>query len=130
MKERRKMMPSAFCTTDRDESAKSEEKSEAGRLETMGDLDAAALRLRDAVRMVLDSTYADDAERAAVFSWIARPQLEQDVATAGHVANRFMAATFSSRIAIPLASASHQISQARPTLLSESAQTLVKFRRY
>jgi hypothetical protein len=102
MKERRKMMPSAFCTTDRDASTKSGEKKRSGpsskRLATST---PAALRLRDAVRIVLDPTYADDVVRAAVFGWIVRPQPEQDVATVGNLANRFMAATFSSRIAIP-----------------------------
>jgi len=58
---------------------RAERKGEAGRLETIGDLDAAALRLRDAVRIVLDSSYAHDAVRAAIFGLIARPQLEQDV---------------------------------------------------
>jgi hypothetical protein len=62
---------------------RAERKGEAGRLETIGDLDAAALRLRDAVRIILDPGHADESVRAAIFGLIARSQLEQDVATVG-----------------------------------------------
>ena len=50
-------------------------------MESLPKLDLAALRLRDAVRFVLDAERPAVGLRAAIFEAIAREQLEEDVAT-------------------------------------------------
>jgi TnpA family transposase len=60
---------------------KADSKGEAERLKSIPDLDRAALRLRDAVRVVLDVNQPDEALRAAIFALVPREQLEQDVHT-------------------------------------------------
>jgi hypothetical protein len=60
---------------------KADSKGEAERLKSIADLDRAALRLRDAVRVVLDVNQPDEALRAAIFALVPRERLEQDVHT-------------------------------------------------
>ena len=60
---------------------RAEKKGKASRLETIHDLDAAALRLREVARIVLDPSHPDASVRPAIFALISRPQLEQDVDT-------------------------------------------------
>ena len=96
---------------------RAERKGEVGRLETMGDLDAAALRLRDAVRIVLDPSYADGAVRAAIFALISRPQLEQDVHTVGKLSR----AEEEGRYYEHLLNGYTQVRRFLPTLLSSIA---------
>ena len=50
-------------------------------MRTIPDLDRAALRLRDAMRFVLDSEQPERGLRAAIFAAISREQLEEDVQT-------------------------------------------------
>ena len=60
---------------------RADSKGEAERLRTISDLDRAALRLRDAMRVVLDASQPDLALRAAIFALVPREQLEKDVNT-------------------------------------------------
>ena len=60
---------------------KADQKGAAERLTTIPELDRAALRLRDAVRIVLDDKQPDLALRAAIFALVSREQLEEDVHT-------------------------------------------------
>jgi TnpA family transposase len=64
---------------------KANRKGETERLKTLADLDRAALRLREGMRLVLDSNQSDTALRAAIFALIPREQLEQDVHTVGQL---------------------------------------------
>ena len=64
---------------------RADNKGKAERLETLPKLDLAALRLRDAVRFVLDAERPEVGLRAAIFEAIAREQLEEDVATIGEI---------------------------------------------
>ena len=64
---------------------KVDNKGKAERLESLPKLDLAALRLRDAVRFLLDAERPEVGLRAAIFEAIAREQLEQDVATIGEI---------------------------------------------
>ena len=61
--------------------APADSKGEPERLRTISDLDRAALRLRDAMRVVLDASQPDLALRAAIFALVPREQLEKDVNT-------------------------------------------------
>jgi hypothetical protein len=60
--------------------ARAEREGEKDRLHTIGDLDAAALRLHEACKIILDPACADSKVRAQIFARIPREQLEQDVA--------------------------------------------------
>ena len=60
---------------------KADNKGKAERLRTISDLDRAALRLRDAVRIVLGEEQTDLGLRAAIFAAIPRELLEEDVQT-------------------------------------------------
>jgi hypothetical protein len=61
---------------------RADNKGKAERLRTIPDLDRAALRLRDAMRFVLDPQQPEGGLRAAIFAAISREQLEEDVQTA------------------------------------------------
>lgn len=60
---------------------KAESRGEAERLKTIPNLDRATLRLRDAVRVVLDMNQPDEKLRAAIFALVPRKQLEEDIHT-------------------------------------------------
>jgi TnpA family transposase len=60
--------------------ARAEREGEKDRLHTIGDLDAAALRLHEACKIILDPACADTKVRAQIFARIPREQLERDVA--------------------------------------------------
>jgi hypothetical protein len=64
---------------------KADNKGKAERLESLPKLDLAALRLRDAVRFVLDADRPEVGLRAAIFEAISRDQLEKDVVTIGEI---------------------------------------------
>jgi hypothetical protein len=60
---------------------RADNKGKAERLRTIRDLDRAALRLRDAMRFVLDPEQPEVGLRAAIFAAISKDQLEEDVQT-------------------------------------------------
>ena len=63
--------------------ARAERSGEKERLRTIHELDAAAVRLKEACRVILDPACQDSEVRAAVFQRVAREQLEQAVVTVG-----------------------------------------------
>jgi hypothetical protein len=65
---------------------KADNQGEAERLRTIPDLDRAALRMRDAVSILLDDQQPDRGLRAAIFALVSREQLEKDVATVDELA--------------------------------------------
>jgi hypothetical protein len=64
-----------FCELLRGLSARVERRGRAERLDTLADLDAAALALREAVAVLLDPSVPDDQVRASVFGRIERATL-------------------------------------------------------
>jgi TnpA family transposase len=61
--------------------ARAERRGENERLRTLHDLDAAAIALQAAGKIVLDPTCADEQVRARIFAHVPRPQLEQAIQT-------------------------------------------------
>jgi hypothetical protein len=61
--------------------ARAKEDGKNERLRTIQELDAAALRMRDVCKIVLDSRCSDHKVRSRIFAQIARLQLEEDVDT-------------------------------------------------
>jgi TnpA family transposase len=63
--------------------ARAESQGEDHRLQTIQELDAAALRMRDVCQVVLDLKCPDHRVRARVFDLLSRTQLEEDMDTVG-----------------------------------------------
>ena len=66
--------------------AEATQKGQQERLRTARDLDAAALRLRQACAILLDETCADTSIRPTVFTHVPRPELAEAVAQVGALA--------------------------------------------
>lgn len=69
-----------FCELLRGLTARVERRGRVERLDTLADLDAAALRLREAVAVLLDPAVPDDEVRASVFGRVERATLAAAVA--------------------------------------------------